>query len=307
MGALCTARVAICNRFGLAPTVPRPSPQTDRVVAVVELLASRPNQPMSLAAVTRHLGVNKSTCYSMLTALTQSGWLLRDPFRKTYRLGPALAAVSRVASAGFPALDFARSAIETLSQETGANCAALSVADDHVTVVDQVRDLRAIGPGLAISAPIPLRPPLGTVVVAWSAPEAVERWLARAPEAAHGRLRRALAVTRDRGYTVELAARPPTRLREAVVGAGEPGVRVSQLLAELADELVERDDFLGIDLEPDGAYLVGTVNAPVFDPGGNVNLVLALNGFSAALTGREVEALGHRLVQATTTVSKALA
>jgi DNA-binding IclR family transcriptional regulator len=287
--------------------VPRPSPQTDRVVAVVELLASRPNQPLSLAAVTRHLGINKSTCYSMLTALTQAGWLLRDPFRKTYRLGPALAAVSRVAAEGFPALDFARSAIETLSRETGANCAALSVADDHVTVVDQVRDLRAIGPGLAISAPIPLRPPLGTVVVAWWPAEAVDRWLAQAPEPAHGRLRRALAVTRDRGYTVELAARPQTRLREAVVGAGEPGVRVSQLLAELADELVGRDDFLGVDLDPDESYLVGTVNAPVFDPAGNVTLVLALNGFSSALTGREVDALGHRLVQAATTVSKALA
>jgi DNA-binding IclR family transcriptional regulator len=307
MGASCTARVALCNHVGLARAVPRPSPQTDRVVAVIELLASRPTQPLSLAAVTRQLGVNKSTCYSMLTALTQSGWLLRDPFRKTYRLGPALAAVSRVASAGFPALDFARSAIETLSRETGANCAALSVADDHVTVVDQVRDLRAIGPGLAISAPIPLRPPLGTVVVAWSAPEAVERWLARAPEAAHDGLRRALAVARDRGYTVELAARPPTRLREAVVGAGEPGVRVSQLLAELADELVERDDFLAVDLQPDRSYLVGTVNAPVFDPQGDITLVLALNGFSAALTGREVDALGNRLVRAAATVSKALA
>jgi DNA-binding IclR family transcriptional regulator len=307
MGALCTARVALCNHLGLALAVPRPSPQTDRVVGVIELLASRPSQPMSLAAVTRHLGINKSTCYSMLTALTQAGWLLRDPFRKTYRLGPALAAVSREAAEGFPALDFARSAIETLSREIGANCAALSVADDHVTVVDQVRDLRAIGPGLAISAPIPLRPPLGTAVVAWAAPDAVERWLARAPEGAHDRLRRALAVTRDRGYTVELAARPPTRLREAVVGVGEPGARVSQLLAELADELVERGDFLAVDLDPDGSYLVGTVNAPVFDRDGNVTLVLALNGFSAALTGREVEALGHRLVQAATTVSKALA
>jgi len=45
----------------------------------------------------------------------------------------------------------------------------------------------------------------------------------------------------------------------------------------------------------------------VFDPAGDVTLVLALNGFSTALTGREVDALGHRLVQAATTVSKALA
>jgi DNA-binding IclR family transcriptional regulator len=286
--------------------VPRPSPQTDRVVAVVELLASRPGQPLSLAAITRHLGVNKSTCYSMLAALCQAGWLLRDPYRKTYRLGPALAAASRVATAGFPALEFARGAIEVLSRETGANCAALSVAEDHVTVVDQVRDLRAIGPGLTISAPIPLRPPLGTVVVAWAPPDAVERWLAHAPEAARPDLRRALAVARDRGYTVELATRPRGRLGESVVGTAGPGVRVTELLAELADELVERDDFLGLDLEPERAYLVGTINAPVLDPGGDVVLVLSLNGFSSPLTGAQTGALGRRLVEATTTVTAAL-
>lgn len=286
--------------------MPRPSPQTDRVVAVIELLASRPGRPLTLAAVTRHLGVNKSTCYSMLSALTQAGWLLRDPFRKTYRLGPALAAVSRSAAAGFPALEFARPALESLSRETAANCAALSVADDHVTVLDQVRDLRAIGPGLAISAPIPLRPPLGTAVVAWAAPEAVERWLEAAPPEARPHLRRALAVVRSRGYTVELATRPPSRLGEAVVGGGGPGSRVTEMLAELADELVGRDDFLGVELDAERPYLVGTVNAPVFDHQGRVTLLLSLSGFDGPLTGGEVEALGRRLVAATTALSAAL-
>ncbi|HEY8525083.1 MAG TPA: helix-turn-helix domain-containing protein [Acidimicrobiales bacterium] len=286
--------------------MPRPSPQTDRVVAVVELLASRPDQPLTLAAITRHLGVNKSTVYSMLAALTQAGWLLRDPYRKTYRLGPALAAVSRVAAAGFPALEFARGAIEALSRETGANCAALSVADDHVTVVDQVRDLRAIGPGLTISAPIPLRPPLGTVVMAWAPAPQVERWLGQAAEEARPGLRRALAVTRERGYTVELATRPLSPLRDVVAGTAEPGARVTQLLAELADELVGRDDFLGVDLEPDRPYLVGTLNAPVREAGGRVVLVLSLNGFATPLTGTEVGALGRRLVEAAATVTEAL-
>jgi DNA-binding IclR family transcriptional regulator len=143
------------------------------------------------------------------------------------------------------------------------------------------------------------------VVVAWARPEAVDRWLAQAPEAARPGLRRALVATRDRGFTVELAARPRGRLGEAMVGA-EHGARVTELLAELADELVERDDFLGVDLEPDRAYLASTVNAPVFGPGGDVVLVLSLNGFSAPLTGAEVAALGRRLVAATTTVTAAL-
>ena len=40
----------------VAPTMPgmaRPSPQTDRVVALIETLRAHPERPMTLAAVTR--------------------------------------------------------------------------------------------------------------------------------------------------------------------------------------------------------------------------------------------------------------
>jgi DNA-binding IclR family transcriptional regulator len=57
----------MCNHRRVA----RPSPQTNRVVALVEILAARPNEALTLADVTRRLGVNKSTCYSMLQALTE--------------------------------------------------------------------------------------------------------------------------------------------------------------------------------------------------------------------------------------------
>jgi DNA-binding IclR family transcriptional regulator len=114
----------MCNHRRVA----RPSPQTNRVVALVEILAARPNEALTLADVTRRLGVNKSTCYSMLQALTEVGWLLRDPFHKTYRLGPALVAVGRAASSGFPALDFVRPAMIELSRGVGSHCVALAVA-----------------------------------------------------------------------------------------------------------------------------------------------------------------------------------
>ena len=78
------ATVALCEHM------PRASPQTDRVVAVVELLTAHPGADFTLAELARRLGVSKPTCYPMLAALTRSGWLLRHPTRKTYRLGPAL-------------------------------------------------------------------------------------------------------------------------------------------------------------------------------------------------------------------------
>ena len=89
----------------------RTSPPTERVVATVSLLAARPDEPLSLAELTRRLGVNKSTGHAILTSLAAAGWVLRDPTRKTYRLGPALVALGRQAAASFPALDFARPAL----------------------------------------------------------------------------------------------------------------------------------------------------------------------------------------------------
>src|SRR5207249_1441728 len=65
----------------------RVSPPTDRVIATVSLLATHPDEPLSLAELTRRLGVNKSTGHAILTSLAASGWVLRDPARKTYRLG----------------------------------------------------------------------------------------------------------------------------------------------------------------------------------------------------------------------------
>jgi DNA-binding IclR family transcriptional regulator len=276
--------------------VARPSPQTNRAVALVEILAARPNEALSLAEVTRRLGVNKSTCYSMLQALTEVGWLLRDPFNKTYRLGPALVAIGRAAASGFPALDFVRPAMVELSRSEGSHCVALAVAPDHVTVVDQVRDVRAVGAPIGHGY-IPLRPPFGAAVAAWSLPGTAERWLRLAPPGTAERYAAALEVVRRRGYVVELAEpswMPPTQ------GVSLPDV-VEQLARLLPPEI------LPLELEATRSYAVSAINAAVVDPEGAVVLIVSLMGFPGTLTGAEIEAAGGRLKAATTTVTVALA
>jgi DNA-binding IclR family transcriptional regulator len=274
----------------------RPSPQTNRVVALMDMLAARPNEALKLADVTRRLGVNKSTCYSMLQALTEVGWLLRDPFHKTYRLGPALVAVGRAASSGFPALDFARPAMIELSRGVGSHCLALSVALEHVTVVDQVRDVRAVGAPIGHGY-IPLRPPFGAAVAAWSLPEATERWLRLAPPGTAERYTAALEVVRRRGFVVELAEpswTPPAH-----------GASLPEVIEELARLL--SPDVLPLELSARHPYAVSAINAAVVDPMGAVVLIVSLMGFPGPLTGTEVEAVGRRLASATTTVTAALA
>ena len=186
----------------------RVSPPTARVIATMSLIAAHPDEPLSLAELTRRLGVNKSTGHAILTSLTAAGWVLRDPARKTYRLGPAMVALGRTAAAAFPALDFARPAMTALSVEFAATCAALSVGDGEVTVLDQVDDPRAGPNAFRVGASFPLRPPLGAAVVAW-APEAVRaEWLRHVPDDTRAHYRDALTATHDRGFAVEIGSTP---------------------------------------------------------------------------------------------------
>jgi DNA-binding IclR family transcriptional regulator len=282
----------MCNHV----RVPRPSPQTNRVVALVEILSARPNEALTLAEVTRRLGVNKSTCYSMLQALTDVGWLLRDPFAKTYRLGPALVAVGRAASSGFPALDFVRPAMIELSRGVGSHCVALAVAPEHVTVVDQVRDVRAVGAPIGHGY-IPLRPPFGAAVAAWSLPAVTERWLSLAPPGTADRYADALGGVRRRGFVVELAEpswTPPTNVTS---------------LPEVVEELARflSPGVLPLELRATQAYAVSAINAAVVDPSGMVVLIVSLMGFPGPLTGAEVEVAGEQLRSATAKVTAALA
>lgn len=274
----------------------RPSPQTDRVVALIDVLASRPDQALTLAEITRRVGVNKSTCYSMLQALCAAGWILRDPFRKTYRLGPALTAIGRAASVGFPALEFARPAMVELSHALGSHCVALAVAQDHVTVVDQVRDVRAVGAPIGHGF-IPLRPPFGAAVVAWAGESAVQGWLDLAPPGARRHYAAALDAARARGYVVELA---PSPWVAPAAGASLPEV-VEHLASNLPPEVLPTEIDAGED------YAVSAINVPVVGDHGHVVLVVSVMGFSHPLAGSEIQAAGARLSAAASAVSSAIA
>jgi DNA-binding IclR family transcriptional regulator len=299
------------NDGATLPIMPRPSPPTERVVATMALLAERPDAALSLAELTRRLGVNKSTGHAILTSLAAAGWVLRDPTSKTYRLGPAVVALGRQASASFPALDFARPALVELSRAFAVTCAALGVGDDAVTVLDQVADPRAAaggfqGSAFRVGASFPLRPPLGAAVVAWASSAVRDDWLGHVPPDTRAHYADALTATHDRGFAVEIAATPVARVRELAGMLADDDTPARAALDRLADELATHEEFLALELEPDRRYAVNVVNAPVFDHTGQVTLVLSLTGFAPALLGADVTAVGDALVAATRRITDAL-
>jgi DNA-binding IclR family transcriptional regulator len=298
--------------------MPRPSPQTERVIAVVDLLATYPGEDFTLAELARRLGVSKPTCYPMLATLTRAGWLLRHPTRKTYRLGPALVPAGRAAATGAPVLDLARPRMASLAESSGLTCMGLAPSAEDLVVVELVRPPGlAGGPGgafgLRLGDTIPPRPPFGAVLVAWHGDEAVDAWL-RAGGATGERRRRYeadLAAVRRRGYAVELREPIQERiawladqLRSAVADRGAAAQihdLVDQAVGDLADEHV-----LLTDIDPDRTYRPSSINAPVFDPEGAVALVVCLIDARTTMPGRDVADVGERVRSMTAEITRSL-
>ena len=296
---------------------PRPSPQTDRVVELLDLVASRPDRGVSLAEVTRGLGVHKASCHSMLSSLVRAGWLLRDPTSKAYTLGPALVRLGTAAAARFPALDVARPAMAELAAQTGGHVIAFQVESDHVTVVHQVRNLRVAATPMRLGMELPTRPPYGAALIAFSGADEQSRWLAELPAEAQRRYAKALAATRRRGYAVGLHVLPDIRLQElasliraAETGRRDSGPRQGSRLSDLADalteELVNREEWFLSSLAASRSYDVSHVDAPVFGNDGTVVLMLSLVPVPSLQSGAQVTALGQHLLSVTRRLTDAL-
>jgi DNA-binding IclR family transcriptional regulator len=288
---------------------PRPSPQTERVVNLFEHLAGDGSQGMTLAEVSRHLSVHKASCHSMLSELLRAGWLLRDPVRKTYHLGPALVRLGREAAGHYPALTLARSAMVELSATTGAHCVAFSVGDDYSTVVDQVRSRQGGGHPMPIGTQFPHRPPYGASTVAWAGPEAREHWLAALPDNVRDRYRGAIAAARQRGYAVGLHLLPDLRLQELALivrSAEVRSTRLSQLAQALTDELIHQEEWFPVSLDPGRTYEVSHIDSPILGPRSRISLMLSLVPSPEPMSGADATAMGEQLAAATRRLGAAL-
>jgi DNA-binding IclR family transcriptional regulator len=295
--------------------MPRASPQTDRVVAVVELLTAHPGADFTLAELARRLGVSKPTCYPMLAALTRSGWLLRHPTRKTYRLGPALVPAGRAAAAGAPVVELARPRMAELAETYGLACVGLAPSADALVVVDLVESPAPGGKafGLRLGDRIPPRPPLGAVLVAWQGDDAIDAWLRRGaptvPEGRRSRYVRDLAAVRDRGYAVELRAPIQERvalladeLRTAVRDR-RATAQIHDLLDQAVSELADEDVLL-TDIVADRSYQPSSINAPVFDADGSVALVVCLIDAPDPMPSLDIVAVGERIREVTSELTR---
>jgi len=272
-------------------------------MAVLDFLAAHPGESFTLSELARRLDLNKATAHALLNSLTAAGYLLRHPARMTYTLGPALIALGAAAQQQFEAADFAREEMRSLSDELGLECLATTAVGDDMLIVARAGAPRALGtvqPGQRL----PLTPPLGSVFMAWAADDEVERWLRRAPDEDAGQYRAGLEAVRRRGYAVGLEADPRATLGRTLADLTHDAP-ARRLVEQLLDELGHQEYILTT-VDRQGRYLVNHLVAPVFGPSGDVVLALSLYGFTGAMTGRQLERYGDRLLEATGNVTKSI-
>lgn len=282
----------------------RRAPAVERAVAVLNYLSSHPGERFSLSEVARDLSLNKATLHAILGALTDAGYLSRDPEQKTYSLGPALVALGNAALGNFSAADYALPEMQALTDELGLDCVASAAIHDEIVILSRTGTPRPFGINVVPGQRLPLAPPLGTVFVAWSADDVIDRYLSRVgpppPSAARlERYRRAITAVRARGYSVGLEGPPPPRPRDTRRGTHAPTLEESV-------RSVEIEEYALIDLDRASSYRLNHIGAPVFGPDGQVGVGLFLIGFAGVVPAERVPEYAARLRSACERVTKAV-
>jgi flavin reductase (DIM6/NTAB) family NADH-FMN oxidoreductase RutF/DNA-binding IclR family transcriptional regulator len=207
-------------------------------------------------------------------------------------------------------VDVARGAMERLSADLDLECLAAAAVRDHVTIVASAGEPRVGRFPTRIGQRTPFMPPLGTVLVAWEPPAAVQAWLDRSDAAMSdddaARYRHMLERVRSRGWGISLASPERIALEAAMVrlSAGSPNPEQEQALREKAHRVgwigQEPDDLM------DGeSYSVRNISGPIFGPAGGVVLMLSLV-VDRQCSREEIRRLTDRLLDTCGEVTAAL-
>lgn len=290
----------------------RRSPQTERLVEMLEYLAADPHRDHQLTELARLVDLDPATCYPMLTELTRVGWLVKDRIRKTYRLGPRLVAVGAAAQASLPIATHAHPAMVTLSTSTGIPSCLFIPSSDHLVIADLVYPDGSDTGRLPLQAGdhIEFGPPLGAVLAAWANQYTVDSWLRRVATPGPDdpiRVWQTLRMIRARRFSVELSPAPQAQMREMTdFGIAEVhGARRTERMIGGQRPVMTPDLMLGA-IEDQAMYLPLSVSAACFDPSGTPVAALSVLIMAAPHSGDELLALGARVSTAADAITAQL-
>jgi DNA-binding IclR family transcriptional regulator len=285
------------------PAAAVPSPPTQRVVAVVELLLAA-SRPLAVSEITQALGLNRSTCSAILGTLAERGWVTRLP-DLAYAPGPGLIPLAQAVRERLPIAGVADGVVRRLASDTGYMAGLSRVERDEIANLIFVEPHPSGGPKPQPRplVRLPLLPPMGAVTVAFSEPDVARAWLDRAADArVRGHLRRFLDSVRAQGVGVwrfdRVGAAVAARLGDLVAASGRPGAPDPAVRAAVADTLLAlgRHGYTTEELTAsNGPLPIALVAAPIFDEHGVPRYELELHVLQAKVSSSRLRALARRV------------
>ncbi|MCR9097185.1 MAG: helix-turn-helix domain-containing protein [bacterium] len=276
-----------------------------RAADLLNFLAAHPDEPLSYSELSSRLGINPASTHNLLMALTECGYLSRDPKTRTFSLGAALVAIGDAALRENPIVDEARVEMGKLAKTLDMGAVALVRAGSDALCIARAGPRRARIDPPEVGQRIPIMAPLVSVFAAWGSEEAVDQWLQRGSPAPadQARARESLERVRARGYSVALEVPSRRRLGGLIADLAEQphSERLRERLHETIGELGRSSFQLS---ESDGQpHSISTITAPVFDRHGEVCVAISLQVFARALDADGIAAVGGPLVETTRALS----
>lgn len=276
----------------------RQAPSVDRVIAVLNFFAEHPDSGFSLTDIIRSLHFNRATCHSLLKALADSGYLYRDAAKK-YHMGPALAAIGRIAHQSFAPVTAARDEMRRLADTYDVVCLAASRVGNELIFLEKTVSKSHLGATATISTRNMIHPPGGSSFVAWASRGEIDAWLGGfdPPLDPVGRsnVLAALERIRELHYSYSIRAErgqldPLTHMAEGsrLGGAG--------FVPDFSRDIVAEE-----------SYPLAYISAPVLGPVGEVLFTISLVGFRDKVTGARIMEMGTDLRDTTEGVAAVLA
>ena len=157
-----------------------PSPPTDRVVSVLNLLARENVGSAASVIALNGVNVTSSTCATLLSALESADYVERFP-DKTYRLGPGMLPLAQALQSRFPLLGAAHEELGRLCAELHCGATLTRQSPDHLRVVVAVGAHGQEPLGVAPGDQFPVSFPYGAIAMAWRPTAEIDQWIESAP------------------------------------------------------------------------------------------------------------------------------
>lgn len=269
---------------------------------IIEFLAAFPERGYTMSEISRATGINIASAHAVLTSLIERGYLVRLPKYKTYKLGPSLIAVGRVAEKGQPMTVQAMRAADRLCEELNVAVLVCTTVGDELLAVYSLDDREGNSPGLHVAERLPLVAPIGAPFLAWGSEKEIDAWIARRNEpmddVTAARMRRDIELIRDRGYQLygrSIVSRSIASLMTEMSSTNH----IENYKGEIS-HLVNTFDYHMSQpevIDEAQVYDIILIAAPIFDRNGNAAFNLCLGGFPEGLTGAQVHRYTDRLMR----------